>query len=146
MASRDASTNKTLACEETTPLIRHDSQSQASTSPFYQWRWRRYPWQFSVFLMALFLVFIEAGSNGATIPLRRLYESRVCARHYLIHDPSAILPDGSVPERLCKIDAVQDELVMITSLQTFWDCIPSILLTVPYGMMVSHARIVHNPH
>lgn len=96
--------------------------------------------------MALFLVFIEAGSNGATIPLRRLYESRVCARHYLIHDPSAILPDGSVPERLCKIDAVQDELVMITSLQTFWDCIPSILLTVPYGMMVSHARIVHNPH
>jgi hypothetical protein len=40
----------------------------------------------------------------------RVVESRLCREHYAVHDPSALRPDGSAPEELCKVDGVQRRL------------------------------------
>lgn len=44
------------------------------------------------------------------LPVSRVIESRLCRQHYAATDPSVLLPDGSVPEELCKIDEVQQQL------------------------------------
>lgn len=44
------------------------------------------------------------------LPVSRVLESRLCREHYAAHDPSALRPDGSVPEELCKVDEVQQRL------------------------------------
>ncbi|KAL2194034.1 hypothetical protein P885DRAFT_71611 [Corynascus similis CBS 632.67] len=44
------------------------------------------------------------------LPVSRVLESRLCREHYAVHDPSILQPDGSIPEKLCKIDPVQQPL------------------------------------
>jgi hypothetical protein len=44
------------------------------------------------------------------LPVSRVIESRLCREHYAIYDPRVFRPDGSVPEELCKVDAVQQQL------------------------------------
>ncbi|KAL2140774.1 hypothetical protein VTI28DRAFT_3249 [Corynascus sepedonium] len=44
------------------------------------------------------------------LPVSRVLESRLCRAHYAAHDPSILQPDGSIPEKLCKIDPVQQPL------------------------------------
>jgi hypothetical protein len=45
-----------------------------------------------------------------SLPLNRVIELRYCQNYYAEHDPGLIGPDGSVKEKLCKIDAVQQRL------------------------------------
>lgn len=47
------------------------------------------------------------------LPLNRVIELRLCREHYSLHNPSAISPDGSIPEKLCKIDEVQKQLAWL---------------------------------
>jgi hypothetical protein len=55
------------------------------------------------------------------LPVSRVVESRLCREHYAAHDPSALRPDGSVPEELCKIDGVQQRLGRIQGImETLW--------------------------
>ncbi|KAK4243646.1 hypothetical protein C7999DRAFT_44591 [Corynascus novoguineensis] len=44
------------------------------------------------------------------LPVSRVLESRLCREHYAAHDPSILQPDESIPEKLCKIDPVQQPL------------------------------------
>lgn len=48
-----------------------------------------------------------------TLPLNRVVELRLCEEHYAQYDPSAIQRDGSIPEKLCKIDEVQRRLAWL---------------------------------
>jgi hypothetical protein len=55
------------------------------------------------------------------LPVIRVVESRLCREHYAVQDPSALRPDGSVPEELCKIDGVQQRLGRIQGImETLW--------------------------
>lgn len=55
------------------------------------------------------------------LPVTRIVESRLCRDHYAVHDPSALRPDGSVPEELCKVDMVQQRLGRIQGIaETMW--------------------------
>ena len=55
------------------------------------------------------------------LPVSRVVESRLCREHYATHDPSALRPDGSVPEELCKIDDVQQRLGRIQGfMEALW--------------------------
>jgi len=47
------------------------------------------------------------------LPLNRVIELRYCKEYYQQHDPSVIGPDGSVPEKLCKINEVQKKLAWL---------------------------------
>jgi MFS family permease len=78
---------------------------------------------------------VDMGQSLAVAPRTRVYEANLCLTHYLRHDPNAIGADGTVPEQLCKIDAVQQKMAMIFGWQETFDAIPSILLAIPFGTL-----------
>ena len=78
---------------------------------------------------------VDLGAYMAAAPSARIYEANLCQRHYARFDPTKIRDDGTVDEKLCKIDPVQDKLAMIVGWQELWDSIPGILLAVPYGAL-----------
>jgi hypothetical protein len=47
------------------------------------------------------------------IPLNRVIENRFCRSYYLEHDPSVVPSDGLVPEKLCKVNEVQQQLAAL---------------------------------
>lgn len=63
-------------------------------------------------LLALLLL-VNLATSLYSLPLNRVIERRLCREHYQAHNPSAIDRDGSVPEELCKTDAVQQGLAWI---------------------------------
>ena len=56
------------------------------------------------------VVFLSTALRLINLPLNRIMELRLCQDLYAVHDPSQIPPDGSVPEALCKLDAIQQKL------------------------------------
>lgn len=44
------------------------------------------------------------------LPLNRVIELRYCQQYYYQHDPSKIGTGGSIPEKLCKLDSIQQQL------------------------------------
>ena len=56
------------------------------------------------------------------LPLNRAVERRLCRKYYIENGPeSAINPDGSVDEGLCKVDEVQQGLAWVLgAMETAW--------------------------
>ncbi|KAH6950497.1 hypothetical protein DER45DRAFT_619029 [Fusarium avenaceum] len=65
-----------------------------------------WPWIYVVLLCIVLAVVSDIDDSLRAAPRVRLFESIACTRYYLRHDPSLVDLDGSVPERLCKIDLV----------------------------------------
>lgn len=63
--------------------------------------------------LVLLLILIHLSTVLYTLPLNRVIELRLCQEHYSVNDPSVIHPDGSVPEALCKINDVQQQLAWL---------------------------------
>ncbi|KAI1421270.1 major facilitator superfamily domain-containing protein [Xylaria sp. FL1777] len=94
-----------------------------------------WPWIYVVLGCIVIAIVSEIGEYLYAAPRVRLFESVSCTRYYLEHDPSVIRPDGSVPEALCKVNPVQDEVASILGWQLFFDSIPAILLPLPFGYL-----------
>lgn len=67
----------------------------------------------SIWPLILTVLLIYLSQALYTLPINRVIEFRLCQEHYLRWDPSVILDDGSVPEKLCKIDDVQRSLAWL---------------------------------
>ncbi|AEO67916.1 uncharacterized protein THITE_2031644, partial [Thermothielavioides terrestris NRRL 8126] len=72
------------------------------------------------------------------LPATRVVESRLCREHYRAHDPSALLPDGSVPEELCKVEAVQQRLGRIQGLGEMLWVAGDFFMTIPLVSLADH--------
>lgn len=94
-----------------------------------------WPWIYVVALTIAIAIVSDIGENLYGAPRLRLFESVICTRHYLVHDPSRVDDHGAVPEQLCKIDPVQDKLAQVLGWQFFFDSVPAILLPIPYGYL-----------
>lgn len=71
------------------------------------------PWVVLVVLCLLLIAIVDMGAFLAEPPKTRIFEANICLSYYKQHDASAIGDDGNVPEKLCKIDEVQQKLAMI---------------------------------
>ncbi|CAI6301629.1 unnamed protein product [Periconia digitata] len=96
---------------------------------------REKPWIFLVGLLFFMVAVIDIGDYMSDAPKTRVFESNICLDYYRTNDPSQIGPDGYVPEKLCKIDEVQQKLAMIFGWQDTFDAIPGMLLAVPFGAL-----------
>ena len=63
--------------------------------------------------LLLLLILVHMALKLYDLPLNRVIEKRLCDEHYAQHDPSAVKRDGSIPEKLCKIDEVQQQLAWL---------------------------------
>jgi hypothetical protein len=93
------------------------------------------PWILLVALACLLIAIVDMGAFMAEAPRTRVYEANICLSHYRQNDPTAIGPDGTVSEKLCKIDPVQQRMATIFGWQEMFDAIPSIFLAIPFGTL-----------
>ncbi|KAI0433319.1 major facilitator superfamily domain-containing protein [Xylaria sp. FL1042] len=121
---------------ETEPLLspRDSRENSVKTPPSHQTRCT-WPWIYVVLGCIVVAIVSEIGEYLYAAPRVRLFESVSCTRYYLQHDPSVIRPDGSVPEYLCKVDPVQDEVTTVLGWQLFCDSVPAIILPLPFGYL-----------
>ncbi|KAJ5794581.1 MFS transporter [Penicillium paradoxum] len=140
MAVHSESPSSIREARETDALLHHRSESIASNSVDNARSGgkaaRSARQRFSVFVLCiLFLTTGDFGISLVTIPQTRLYESIACYQYYESQDPSRIGPDGSVPERLCKIAPVQGEVAFIRGYEALFTAIPGVALAIPYGLL-----------
>jgi hypothetical protein len=69
--------------------------------------------EYRIWPLLLLLVLVNLSNVLYTLPLNRVIEFRLCQEHYELHNPASILPDGTIPEKLCKIDEVQKKLAWL---------------------------------
>lgn len=93
------------------------------------------PWIYSVALCVVVVITADMANYLVQAPRTRLYESIVCTRYYAATEPSLVGKDGSVPEGLCKLNLIQDEIAMVLGWQTMFENLPGILLAIPYGSL-----------
>lgn len=96
---------------------------------------KKKPWVLFVVLVFALVSIIDVGAFLADPPKTRVFEANICLGYYLEHDASVIGKDGSIPEKLCKLDEIQQKLAMIFGWQDTFDAIPGVLLAVPLGAM-----------
>ena len=68
-------------------------------------------------------------------PRIRMLEMGLCREYYETRDPGVIGPDGSVPERLCKLRDIQSPLARLRGFLGLLDGLPGLLFPVPYGIL-----------
>jgi MFS family permease len=96
---------------------------------------KKKPWVLLVVLAVGLIAIVDVGAFLADPPRIRMFEANLCLSYYRQHDASAIGPDGTIPEQLCKIDPVQQKLAMIFGWQDTFDALPGMLLAVPFGTL-----------
>ena len=67
----------------------------------------------SITPLIVLLILVHLSAVLYTLPLNRVIELRLCQEYYELQDPSVIEDNGSVPEKLCKIDEVQRRLAWL---------------------------------
>ena len=93
------------------------------------------PWLLLVGLICALITFIDIGAYLADPPMTRIFEANLCYKYYLEQDPSVIGGDGTIPEELCKVDIVQQQLASIFGWQEMFNALPGLLLAVPFGTL-----------
>ena len=59
------------------------------------------------------LILVHLSTALYTLPLNRVIERRLCQEHYARLDPHSFPPDDIIPEKVCKVDAVQRQLAWL---------------------------------
>ncbi|KAJ8112694.1 hypothetical protein OPT61_g5000 [Boeremia exigua] len=93
------------------------------------------PWVVMLIMAFALVAIIDMGAFLAEAPRTRVYEANICLGYYRETNPSVIGADGTIPEKLCKVDEVQQKMAMIFGWQDMFDAIPSIFLAIPFGVL-----------
>ncbi|KAF2791103.1 hypothetical protein K505DRAFT_364116 [Melanomma pulvis-pyrius CBS 109.77] len=75
------------------------------------------------------------------LPLNRVIERRLCQEHYALFDPSVIGPDGSIPEKMCKIKDVQSQLAWLQGIMETTFVVCDFVVTIPFSFIAERFGI-----
>ncbi|KAH6878266.1 major facilitator superfamily domain-containing protein [Alternaria rosae] len=89
----------------------------------------------AIWPLVLLLLLVQLSSVLYTLPLNRVIELRLCKEFYQKHDVSVILPDGSIPELLCKIKDVQRKLAWLQGSMETMNVIFDFVVTIPFSFI-----------
>ena len=78
-----------------------------------------------IYICILFLFLVELGAVLMAPARLRMLEATICRRFYSRENPHLIGVDDNVPEKLCKVDPVQEELYFISGMKLSIDGIVS---------------------
>ncbi|KAF2501344.1 hypothetical protein BU16DRAFT_599240 [Lophium mytilinum] len=91
--------------------------------------------QRAIWTLLLLLVFTHMANRLYDLPLNRVIEMRLCQDHYKQHDPSKFGPGSSVPEKLCKIDEVQQKLAWLQGIMEATTITLDFIVTIPFSFL-----------
>jgi len=67
------------------------------------------------------MLLVNLAGSLYQLPLNRVIERRLCREYYAQYAPASVGPDGTVQEKLCKVDAVQRDLAWLQGvMETAW--------------------------
>lgn len=99
--------------------------------------------QLRTWVVTLSLIFILDLSSGfVETPWLRICESIVCRNYYKFVDPKVIRNDGSIEEKHCKNNPIQEELAYIVGLVPFFDTLPGAHVRLLVGLQLVQSEIV----
>ncbi|KAL0937506.1 MFS transporter [Colletotrichum truncatum] len=106
---------------EETPLLAHDLPETVAPSRGYQLK--------VIVLSMTFIVILEIGAFLQIPPTYQIMEEIICRKKY----PDHIITDAV--DDICKGPEVAGELAMIKGWMNSFDCIPSLITSIPYGII-----------
>ncbi|KAI4727157.1 MFS general substrate transporter [Aureobasidium sp. EXF-10728] len=127
---------------EITPLLGHNLTSQDGTA-FNDGRCQMSS-RTILIIMGVLILIVQCGDQFSDAPLTRIYESIYCYQYWEHEDPTKILIPrsvvgpgalGGVEEQWCKVAKVQGQVAMLKGYQQFLECIPSLVLSIPVGIL-----------
>jgi MFS family permease len=92
-------------------------------------------------MCSIFVLAVDFGNDIGLAPETAIFEQIICRNQGLLSSggespPTATLPvDGSDP---CKSEAVQGELALVLGYKSMFEVLPSIFLSLPYGVLSDH--------
>ncbi|KAK3196983.1 hypothetical protein GRF29_1536g187778 [Pseudopithomyces chartarum] len=100
---------------------------------------------YTVILVGLFSLVADMGGSMVDTPDVRMLEMAVCRDYYRSHNATVIgpPPQSYVPEKLCKVPQIQNNLAYLRAIRSLLMTIPGLLLTLPYGRLAD--RIGRKP-
>ncbi|OCK77466.1 MFS general substrate transporter [Lepidopterella palustris CBS 459.81] len=98
----------------------------------------------ALWTLLLLLILINMATSLYNLPLNRVIEMRLCREYYSSNDPSVISPDGSIPEKLCKLDRVQEQLAWLQGIMETTLIVCDFVVTIPLSFITERygVRIV----
>ncbi|KAF2476451.1 uncharacterized protein BDR25DRAFT_277581 [Lindgomyces ingoldianus] len=89
----------------------------------------------SLWPLLLLLILVNMANSLYILPLNRVVEMRLCREHYARYDPSLLQPDGSVPEKMCKVDEVQKQLAWLQGIMETTFVVCDFVVTIPFSFI-----------
>ncbi|KAN0070855.1 major facilitator superfamily domain containing protein [Elaphomyces granulatus] len=118
----DSSAAEPLLQRQNSHDERPPEDASEAPSPWRPSRATRVPMM--VYLILL-MVLLELEESMQSVPTVRLYESAVCQQYY----------KDKVSEDKCKIRKIQQTLAHVRGWQGFFDALPTLLLSIPFGCL-----------
>ncbi|PSN70196.1 MFS general substrate transporter [Corynespora cassiicola Philippines] len=89
----------------------------------------------SLWPLIVLLILVHLSASLYTLPLNRVIELRLCREHYTTHKLPNVNPDGSIPEKLCKIDPVQKQLAWLQGIMETTLVVCDFVVTIPFSFI-----------
>jgi MFS family permease len=122
------------AADETQPLL---ADASTGTTPN-----RSSSKKLMILLMcAIFVLAVDFGNDMALAPETAIFEQIICRNHGLLSSGADSPPTGTIPidgSDTCKSEAVQAELALVLGYKIMFEVLPSIFLSLPYGVLSDH--------
>ena len=116
-----------VAAHETQPLL--GDASEASIS--HRLKSKRL---MILIMIAIFALGVDLGNDMGLAPQTAIFERIICRNYGLLSTGNPPV-NGSDP---CKSEAVQAELALVLGYKDMFEVLPSILLSLPYGVLADH--------
>ncbi|KAF3397997.1 hypothetical protein F1880_006430 [Penicillium rolfsii] len=123
-----------IAADETLPLLGDAPTSATSTRS-------KSKKLMSVLMCAITVLAASFGTDVSLAPETAIFEQIICHKQGLLSSGAETPPTGHLPadgSNPCKSEAVQGELALVLGYKSMFEVLPSIFLSLPYGVLSDH--------
>lgn len=131
--------NRQPSPDEAAPLLSPTPNSDAAATQEQQQSSKQAKKLLILVACGFFVLAADFGFFMSQAPQTTIFEQIIC-RNYLLHsrdDVNTDLYDSSARDP-CKSEIVQGELAIINGYKDTFDVLPSIILSLPYGVLADH--------
>lgn len=122
------------AADETQPLLADASAGAAPTCSNSK--------KLMILLIcSIFVLAADFGNDIGLAPETAIFEQIICRNHGLLSSEGEPPLTGNLPvdgDSPCKSEAVQAELALVLGYKAMFEVLPSIFLSLPYGVLSDH--------
>lgn len=114
----DTSNSDRDTVDESSPLLKSSSSHQSRIDDRDN---RKYV---NIYLLLTIVAGIDFSMFMLSLPLTRVYEGITCYGYYAAHEPGRFKDPASIPETLCKLEDIQEELAIVKGYEALFISLP----------------------